>query len=197
MDRLLNIANAVSRAGAWFSGALLLLAATIIGIDVAIRKLFSLSIGGADELAGFSLAIATAWGLSFALVQRAHIRIDTLYMMLPARIAALLDLLGLGAFLAFIGLVAWHASGVLKQSIVSNTHSVSALETPLMLPQFLWVAGFVVFLLVGTLLLLRAAFALATGDVGGALRLIGSRSAKEEVEQEIADVTATRTDDKP
>lgn len=40
----------------------MLLAAVLIGIDVVIRKFFATSIGGADELAGYALAIGTSWG---------------------------------------------------------------------------------------------------------------------------------------
>ena len=61
MDRLLEYARLLSRAGAWFGGALLIVAAFVIGIDVVIRKLFNLSIGGADELSGYALAIGSAW----------------------------------------------------------------------------------------------------------------------------------------
>ena len=49
--------------GLWFGGALVLLAAVLIGIDVLMRKFLARSIGGADELAGYALAIGTAWGL--------------------------------------------------------------------------------------------------------------------------------------
>ena len=49
--------------GLWFGGALVLLAAMLIGIDVLMRKFLARSIGGADELAGYALAIGTAWGL--------------------------------------------------------------------------------------------------------------------------------------
>jgi hypothetical protein len=48
--------------GLWFGGALVLLAAVLIGIDVLMRKFLDRSIGGADELAGYSLAIGTTWG---------------------------------------------------------------------------------------------------------------------------------------
>ena len=37
--------------GLWFGGALILLAALLIGVDVVLRKVFTRSIGGADELA--------------------------------------------------------------------------------------------------------------------------------------------------
>ena len=80
--------------GLWFGGALVLLAALLIGIDVLMRKFLNRSIGGADELAGYALAIGTAWGLAAALLDRAHIRIDSLYVLLPQKLRLALDLAG-------------------------------------------------------------------------------------------------------
>ena len=48
----------LTRYGLWFGGALVLLAALLIGVDVTLRKFFQTSIGGADELAGYALASA-------------------------------------------------------------------------------------------------------------------------------------------
>ena len=48
--------------GLWFGGALVLLAALLIGIDVLMRKFLDRSIGGADELAGYALAIGIGVG---------------------------------------------------------------------------------------------------------------------------------------
>ena len=51
-------ARQFARWGLWFGGALILLAAVLIGIDVLMRKFLDRSIVGADELAGYALAIA-------------------------------------------------------------------------------------------------------------------------------------------
>ena len=88
--------------GLWFGGALVLLAAILIGIDVLMRKFLARSIGGADELAGYSLAIGTAWGLGAALIDRAHIRIDSLYVLFPARLRLALDFAGLVLFVSLL-----------------------------------------------------------------------------------------------
>ena len=97
--------------GLWFGGALVLLAAVLIGVDVVMRKFFARSIGGADELAGYSLAIGTAWGLGAALLDRAHIRIDSLYVLFPQRLRLALDLVALVLLVGFFALVAWHGAG--------------------------------------------------------------------------------------
>jgi TRAP-type mannitol/chloroaromatic compound transport system permease small subunit len=166
---------------------------------VVIRKAFNLTVGGADELSGYALAISTSWALAFALLERAHIRIDSLYAHLPVRLAAVLDLLGLALFSAFIGLVAWYGFGVFQTSFGLSAHSLSPLGTPLVVPQLLWVAGFVVFLLVAALLLLRALAAFVAGDLQTVQRLIGSRSVSEELEAELAELEHAdrKTADRP
>src|ERR1044072_5295045 len=91
MDQALTGARRFARWGLWFGGALGVLAAGLIGIDVLMRKFLDRSIGGADELAGYSLAIGTAWGLAAALLDRAHIRIDSLYVLFPQKLRLALD----------------------------------------------------------------------------------------------------------
>src|SRR3954451_10155442 len=120
MDQVMNGVRRFTHWGLWFGGALILLAAVLIGIDVLMRKFLARSIGGADELAGYALAIGSAWGLAAALVDRAHIRIDSLYILFPTWLRIALDLAGLVLFIAFFTLVAWHGSGVVMQSWTSG-----------------------------------------------------------------------------
>ena len=188
MDSLLELSRKVARVGAWFGGALIIAAAFLVGVEVVIRKAFSLSIGGADELSGYALAISTSWALAFALLERAHIRIDSLYVHLPVRLAALLDVLGLALFSGFIGLIAWYGLGVVETSYRLDAHSLSPLGTPLVLPELLWLLGFLLFLMIAALLLLRALGALIAGDLSSVQRLIGSRSLGEELAAELAEL---------
>jgi len=162
-----------------------LAAALLIGVDVTLRKFFDTSIGGADELAGYALAIGTAWSLGATLVDRAHIRIDSLYVRFPRWLRLALDFAGIALLLAFFGLIARHGWNVAQQSWVSGSRSQSALQTPTVLPQSIWLAGLALFLLVGLALLARAAFLAARGEAAAAEKLISTRSAEEEVQQEI------------
>jgi TRAP-type C4-dicarboxylate transport system permease small subunit len=178
-------ARRLCQVGLWFGGALVLAAALLIGIDVLLRKFFQTSIGGADEIAGYGLALGTSWGLGAALLDRAHIRIDSLYVLFPRWLRLALDLIGLALFLGFFGLVALRGWDVVEQSWISSSRSHTALETPTVIPQFLWVAGFAILLAVGALLFLQAVLLIARGEAGAATRLISTRSAAEEVEDEI------------
>jgi TRAP-type C4-dicarboxylate transport system permease small subunit len=185
MDGSLARVRRLTRLGLWFGGALVLLAALLIGVDVVLRKFFTRSIGGADELAGYALAIGSAWGLAAALVERAHIRIDSLYILFPSWLRIALDFIGLVLFIAFFAMVAWHGSGVVMQSWTSGSRSQSDLQTPTVIPQLIWIAGLILFVVVGLVLILEALVKLKAGDQAAVARLIGTRSAEEEVEEEI------------
>lgn len=186
MDRFLNALRWITRVSAWFAGALILIAALLIGVDIVLRTVFLKSIGGADELAGYSLAIGTSWGLGIALIDRAHIRIDSLYGYFPLALRLALDFVGLGLFIGFFALGGWHGYGVLEQSLVSGSRSQSALEVPTAIPQFIWILGLAVSLCVGICLLVAAAILIVRGNAAGATHLISTRSAQEEVAEEIA-----------
>ncbi|TQF84172.1 TRAP transporter small permease [Elioraea sp. Yellowstone] len=185
MSVLMSAAAAVARFGLWFGGALILLAAILIGLDVFLRKVLVVSIGGADELAGYALAIGVAWGLAAALLDRAHIRIDSLYLLAPIPVRVALDLVGLSLFLGFFALVFWHGIGVFEQSWTSSSRSQSALETPLIVPQALWLIGLGLFVAIAFALVLVVLARLLRGDLAGVSALIGTRSSAEEVAEEM------------
>lgn len=160
-------------------------AAGLIGVDVALRKLFTVSVGGADEVSGYVLAIGSAWAFGACLLDRAHIRIDFVYVRLPGRIRPLLDVLAVVVFTGFMALITWHAWGVLEQSWAVGARSISPLATPLVIPQALWLVGLLSVLLAGGLLLARAVPALVTGRDGDVERLVGYRTLSEELEEEL------------
>jgi TRAP-type C4-dicarboxylate transport system permease small subunit len=188
MDRMMAGVRRFAQWGLWFGGALILLAAVLIGIDVLMRKFLARSIGGADELAGYALAIGTAWGLAAALIDRAHIRIDSLYVLFPQKLRLALDVAAVALLIGFFGLMTWHGLGVVSQSWTSGSRSQSALETPTVIPQFLWIVGLAAFVIVGVLLLASAFVMASRGDLRGVARAISTRSAEEEVEDEIRDL---------
>jgi hypothetical protein len=63
---------------------------------------------------------------------------------------------------------------------------MTPMQTPLVVPQSLWVAGLLAFVALAALLWLRSLLAFLAGDVATSARLIGSRTA----EQEIAEAKA-------
>ncbi len=190
MDRLIEGARTLTRYGVWFGGVLILLAAVVVSIDVTARGVFNVSLGGADELSGFALAIGSAWAFGFALLERAHIRIDSLYTVLPHRIRAGLDILGLTVFGLFMALMAWQGTGVFTESVRNSTVTLSSIAWPLRYPQFLWVIGLWWFVLVALLLWIRAVLTVVRGNFIGVQLQIGSRTVQEEIKGELRQIDA-------
>lgn len=186
LDRALRAADWLSLRAVWAGGALLFLAAFTVSIDVLARKLFSVSLGGADELSGYAFAIGTAWAFAFALLRRANVRVDALYQLLPLRLCALLDLLALVALGVFVAYLARYGFEVLSTSWSLSARSNSALKVPLWIPQALWFGGLLLFAATLLLLLARSIAHLAGGDWTAVHELLGARSVKEEADDEAA-----------
>lgn len=185
MDDLLKLTHRLTRYGAWFGGGLICVSAFIVGFEVFIRKVFTLSIGGADELSGFTLAIGTAWALGFALMERAHIRIDAVYAWLPLPTRAIMDAIGLAFFFIFFGLLTIRGWSTFFETVALDAHSVSPLGTPLVYPQFLWVVGLTFLMGVTSLLLVHVLGRLMRRDFVGVRGAAGSKSVDEELEEEL------------
>lgn len=186
LDRALRAADWLSLRAVWAGGALLFLAAFTVSVDVILRKLFAVSLGGADELSGYAFAIGTAWAFAFALLRRANVRVDALYQHLPVKFCALLDilaLLALGWFVAYLAYFGWQ---VLETSWSLSARSNSALKMPLWIPQSLWFAGLAAFVTTLALLLARSLAALLAGDWQAIHDLVGARSVREDAEDEAA-----------
>lgn len=186
LDRALRSADWLSLRAVWAGGTLILLAAFTVSVDVVARKIFSVSLGGADELSGYALAIGSAWAFAFALLRRANVRVDALYQHLPSKACAVLDIVALVAMGAFAGYLANYGWDVLATSWSLSARSNSALKVPMWIPQSLWVAGLALFIITLALLLARALKALFAGDWGRIHELLGARSIVEEADEEAA-----------
>jgi TRAP-type C4-dicarboxylate transport system permease small subunit len=186
LDRALRAADWLSLRAVWAGGVLLLAAAFTVSVDVLARKLFAVSLGGADELSGYAFAIGSAWAFAFALLRRANVRVDALYQHLPPKVCAVLDIVALVALGVFVSYLARYGWEVLATSWSLSAQSNSALKVPMWIPQSLWVAGLALFLVTLALLLARALKALFTGDWATIHELLGARSIKEEADEEAA-----------
>ena len=120
---------------------------------------------------------------------RSHIRIDTrVCRACSARARHARPRRASPAFALFFALVAWHGWGVLQQSYVSGSRSMSALETPLVIPQAMWVVGSRLFRRGRAAAAGARAAAYVTATCARCSRLIGSKSAVAEAEEEIVAV---------
>jgi TRAP-type C4-dicarboxylate transport system permease small subunit len=176
--------------GAWLFGAVFVVLSFAVALEVTLRKVFNVSLQGVDELGGYSLAIGAGLAFALALSGRAHIRIDLVHEKLPRALRVAMNLLAtlaLAATAASLPVLAWYA---LSDSIAMNSTAQTPWATPLRWPQSVWFVVLAVFALVAAGSALRA-FGLALG--GGLERVdreYGPRGAKEELQDELADIEA-------
>jgi len=184
MNYILGFTKWLNLAGVWGGGILLLLTSGMIAVEVILRKVFSISMGGADELSSYVLAISCSWAFGFALMRKAHIRIDILYTRLPSGWRSALDILSLLTFLLYLVPLVYFASIVVKTSVLRESTANTPLQTPLWIPQGIWLAGLVVFLFTTTVLLATTIYRLYKKDFVGARQLTGPTTLQEEIEEE-------------
>jgi TRAP-type C4-dicarboxylate transport system permease small subunit len=171
-------------------GLAFLALAVAVTAETVMRKVFNRSLQGVDEFGGYVLAIAAALAFSVALVARAHIRIDIVHDRLPSGLRVALNLLAsLSILVCAIALLrmAWFAY---DESATLGATAQTPWATPLKYPQVLWVAALIPFVIVclaevGMILRL-----LVAGDARAVDRAYGPRTAREELEDELADLKA-------
>lgn len=117
----------------------------LVGFEVVARKLFAFSLKGVDEIGGYVLAVASAVGFIYALVQHGHIRVNVAFRYLGPRLRALLHLAAYATLAAFAALLAWRGVSVWSRSISLDAVAPTPLATPLWIPQGAWILGLIVF----------------------------------------------------
>lgn len=122
--------RAASRCVALSVGLGLLLAAALTLVDIVLRQLGT-SFGGKEEVAGYAMAIASGWGMGFALVELAHVRIDVLRTRLAAKSRAVLDMLAMASLSGVLAAIAWRCWPVVERSRSNGSRANTPLETPL------------------------------------------------------------------
>jgi TRAP-type C4-dicarboxylate transport system permease small subunit len=184
--RALGAATVLARWGVRGGGLLMLAAALLVSFDVIMRRVFSVTTGGADELSGYAFAIGSAWSFAFVTLARINVRVDALYAHFPLPLAGVMDFLSLVAMASFAITIARYGFDVVATSWTLTARSNSVLAVPLWIPQLAWWLGLVLFVVMLALLLLRSGTALVRGDWQGLHRLAGARSAVEEAAAEAA-----------
>lgn len=190
LDKLLTATRQVCRLAAWFGGSLFVLVSFLITVEIVLRKFFNSSIGGADELSGYALAAAASWSFGFAVLERAHIRVDSLYILMPSRLRAALDVVALATMLLFFAMILYFALIMFADTIRIGARSRTSLYTPLVIPQTVWLLGLILAVGVTTVLLVRTMIALFDGNIRMVAQLAGSKSAEEELEEELVSLEA-------
>lgn len=184
MQQIHAFLGKISQIAVWIGGASLLGAAVLVTVEIFLRSGLNLSMGGADEISGYVFAISTTWAYSYCLLHRANVRIDAFYNFLPRPVQAVLDVVGVVLLTGYMGVLTEKAWGVLAESLANNSVSITTLQTPLWIPQLLWLAGLVLFMLTLIFVSLYSLITLLRGDLAGVQRIAGVRSIDEEVAEE-------------
>jgi TRAP-type mannitol/chloroaromatic compound transport system permease small subunit len=177
-----------ARAVSLVFGVMMLVLSAGVTLETLLRKLFSISLGGIDELSGYAIAIGAPLAFAVALLERSHIRINLFYMRLRARPKAVLDalsMLALGALAIFL-LIFTVQTVIDTQAYKSIAQTPWA--TPLMYPQVLWLVAMLLFTLPAVWLMLKVLRMMARGDWAGLTRQFGPGTVEDELKAELEDL---------
>ena len=174
----------ISKFAVWVGGAALMLAAIMVTIDVTFRKAFALTMSGSDEYSGYVFAASTTWAYSYCLLHRATVRIDALYNMLPRKVTAILDVIGLILLHYFMSVMTYYAMIAFLNSWDKNSVSITTLATPQWIPQLFWVMGLCLFVVTVTFVTIYSVTALLQRNWDLVARIAGVPSISEVMEEE-------------
>ena len=169
-------------------GYLFLALSFLVTVETILRKLFNMSIQGADELGGYALAVGSSIAFAIALVGRSHIRIDILYRFFPAWMQAGLNWLSYVLMAAFSLLLGWVCLKVVNDTMDYGSTAATPWATPLIYPQSVWYGALLLFTLVAVVLALRASYLLFSNRVDRLNEEFHPKGAIEELKEEIEDL---------
>ncbi len=172
-DSVLRLLRTLNRGVAYLIGVMLLVCAAFVLADILLRQVGT-SFGGTDEISGYVMAIATAWGMSFALLELSHVRIDLLRQKANPLGRSLFDIFSMIVMSAVVLIIAYQCWSVLERSIINGSNANTPLETPLVWVQGPWFAGWVWFGIVSTLTTISALALIVQGRFAESERAIGA-----------------------
>lgn len=184
MIRLLDWTSRLSRWLAWIGGAALLLSAVCISLDVVFRALWKVTYFESFELSGYAFAIATAMGMSWALISRAHIRIEVLYTRLSLKTRAWLDVWAYAGLAAVTVVLVYWCVQTVWGNYDSGARSNTSLALPLYWPQLLWLIGLVWVACVTVIYTLHGLRSCLAGRHAEGNRVLGISTVEDEIAAE-------------
>ncbi len=152
---IIHTLRAINKVLALLVGIGLLACAGFVLLDIIMRQVAT-SLGGTEEIAGYAMAIATSWGMSYTLLELGHVRIDLLRARTASFGRALFDLFAMVVMTGVIVTIALKSWPVVARSLSNGSRANTPLETPLALVQIPWFAGWVWFAVMSCLVTLAA-----------------------------------------
>ncbi|NVK40929.1 MAG: TRAP transporter small permease [Oceanospirillaceae bacterium] len=168
-------------------GGIFLLLSVLVSVETVLRKFFSMSLQGADELGGYALAVGGTLAFSLALLGRTHIRIDLFHELLPRRMQSLMNWLSAVLMAVFAGILVWITWRVITETMDYGSTAATPWATPLIYPQSVWFVSLCTFALVALGFALRATWLLLRGDSETLNVEFHPRGVSDEVKEELND----------
>lgn len=190
MQRFHAVVAAVSLWMARIGGLMLVGSSVVITMEILARKVIHIPFSVGTELSSYALAISASWSFSYALLNRAHVRIDVIRNWTPPGIRFGLDVLALGMLCAVALVLAWFAWDTVDTSRALGARENTSLGTLLVIPQGLWFAGLLWFAFVCVEQLGLVAFALVSGDRAAADAIVTTPDVADEIEEALDAVDA-------
>ncbi|WP_432695699.1 TRAP transporter small permease subunit [Marinobacterium sp. YM272] len=169
-------------------GVILFSLSAVITLETLLRKLFSFSLGGIDELGGYAIAVAAPLAFTLALIDNSHIRINQLTGRMPEKAQALLNV---AATLSMALLSIFFLYFTVQT--VMDTHTYKSIAqtpwaTPLIYPQVIWLVAMLTFPAATVILAFRALARLLKRDWAALINQFGPVSAQQELQAELDDL---------
>lgn len=153
--KMIESLRVLNRGVALAVGFGLLACAAFVLLDIIMRQIGT-SLGGTEEIAGYAMALATSWGMSYTLLELGHVRIDLLRSRFQSFGRALFDVFSMVVMSGVIITIAVKAWPVLERSLANGSRANTPLETPLAWVQLPWFAGWVWFAVMSCLTTIAA-----------------------------------------
>ena len=155
MDRVLRIVDGACAVGAALAAVSCFVLAVMLIVEVIVTSWFAWSQPWAVEYSTYFLGFTLFLGAGWSLRQGGHIRVSAVYVLLPAGVVRVLDLV---ATVFTLGVVGYAANALVVQAV--RTFGIGSVSyypsaTPLWLPQAAIALGFVLFALALAARLLR------------------------------------------
>ena len=170
----------ISRRAMWVAGFCYLLITALICFDIFARQFLGFSTESTIELTGYLMAVGMSWGLAGTLFERGHVRIDVLVQKMPLRVRVWLHLASLLALIVSTIFYVYGAVSIAKDSFAFNATDLTTLRTPLVVPQGIWAAGFILLFLAAIALGLRSVGQLFRGELDQMDRALMARTYEDE-----------------
>lgn len=169
-------------------GVLMILLSVAVTTETLVRKLFSVSLGGIDELGGYAIAIAAPLAFTVALIDNSHIRINQLTALFPKPMQAVLDALSVLSIALLAGYFFYFTVKTVLDTHEYQSIAQTPWATPLIYPQMLWLIASATFPIAAIILAIQALRLALRGDWRTLMRRFGPPSPEQELQAELDDL---------